>query len=62
MKANKKTGLTREAIKEFNESRKGLEVDLMDEVLEVPAYRLDGCHRFSGGNCFCTLFSWLRGA
>lgn len=26
MKANKKTGLTREAIKEFNESRKGLEV------------------------------------
>lgn len=25
MKANKKTGLTREAIKEFNESRKGLE-------------------------------------
>lgn len=27
MKANKKTGLTREAIKEFNESRKGLEVD-----------------------------------
>ncbi|WP_226855345.1 hypothetical protein [Enterobacter asburiae] len=34
MKANKKTGLTREAIKEFNESRKGLEVDLMDEVLK----------------------------
>ncbi len=61
MKANKKTGLTREAIKEFNESRKGLEVDLMDEVLKS-AYRLDGCHRFSGGNCFCTLFSWLRGA
>lgn len=27
MRANKKTGLTREAIKEFNESRKGLEVD-----------------------------------
>lgn len=38
MKANKKTGLTREAIKEFNESRKGLEVDLMDEVLKS-AYR-----------------------
>ncbi|GAB7473084.1 VirB8 family type IV secretion system protein [Enterobacter hormaechei] len=34
MRANKKTGLTREAIKEFNESRKGLEVDLMDEVLK----------------------------
>ena len=30
----KKKGLTKEAIKEFNESRKGLEVDLMDEVLK----------------------------
>ena len=38
MKANKKTGLTREAIKEFNESRKGLEVDLMDEELKSPGW------------------------
>ena len=29
----KKKGLTKEAIKEFNESRKGLEVDVMNEVL-----------------------------
>ncbi len=29
----KKKGLTKEAIKEFNESRKGLEVDVMHEVL-----------------------------
>ncbi|ECB6713972.1 type IV secretion system protein [Salmonella enterica] len=30
---SKRNGLTREAIKEFNESRKGLEVDLLNEVL-----------------------------
>lgn len=30
---SKKNGLTKEAIKEFNESRKGLEVDIMNEVL-----------------------------
>lgn len=36
----KKKGLTKEAIKEFNESRKGLEVDVMHEVLSWGRFRL----------------------
>ena len=42
----KKKGLTKEAIKEFNESRKGLEVDVMNEGVDSRCGRIRcGCRR-----------------
>lgn len=47
----KKKGLTKEAIKEFNESRKGLEVDVMHSAIFTPHGVDSCCGRLRCGSC-----------